>query len=102
MRPDPQKLLEWIKPSPPTDEDLECMKLLEPGDYEIYTEKLNNFLLESKEVFIKLGVSSMLRSGDVVTGIYTPKGDMVAAWCGTYLHAVVGQLPIKFVAETLA
>ena len=100
MRPDPKKLLEWIKPSPPTDEELECMKLLQPGDYEIYTEKLNNFLLESKEVFIKLGVSSMLRSGDVVTGIYTPRGDMVAAWCGTYLHAVVGQLPIKFVAET--
>jgi len=100
MRPDTQKLLEWIKPSPPTDDELECMKLLQPGDYEIYTEKLNNFLLESKEVFIKLGVTSMLRSGDLVTGIYTPKGDMVTAWCGTYLHAVVGQLPIKFVAET--
>ncbi len=100
MRPDPRKLLEWIKPSPPTDEELECMKLLQPGDYEIYTEKLNNFLLESKEVFIKLGVSSMLRSGDLVTGIYTPTGNMVAAWCGTYLHAIVGQLPIKFVADT--
>jgi N-methylhydantoinase B/oxoprolinase/acetone carboxylase alpha subunit len=100
MRPDPQKMLQWIRPSQPTDKELECMKLLQPGDYEIYTEKLNNFLLESKEVFIKLGVSSMLRSGDVVTGIYTPTGDMVAAWCGTYLHAVVGQLPIKYVAET--
>ncbi|HEY96920.1 MAG TPA: hydantoinase B/oxoprolinase family protein [Dehalococcoidia bacterium] len=100
MRPNPKKLLEWIKPGAPTDEELECMKLLQPGDYEIYTEKLNNFLLESKEVFLKLGVSSMLRSGDLVTGIYAPSGDMVAAWCGTYLHAVVGQLPIKYVAET--
>lgn len=100
MRPDAQKLLDWIKPGPATDEELECLKLLQPGDYEIYTEKLNNFMLESKEVFIKLGVSSMLRSGDLVTGIYTPRGDMVAAWCGTYLHAVVGQLPIKFTAET--
>ncbi|MFH1646523.1 MAG: hydantoinase B/oxoprolinase family protein, partial [Chloroflexota bacterium] len=100
MKPDTGKLLEWIKPSPPTEDELEAMKLLQPGDFEIYTEKLNNFLLESKEVFIKLGVSSMLRSGDLVTGICTPRGDMVAAWCGTYLHAVVGQLPIKFVAET--
>jgi acetophenone carboxylase len=100
MRPDPQKLLQWIKPNKPTDEELECLKLLQPGDYEIYTEKLNNFLLESKEVFLKLGVSSMLRSGDLVTGIYTPTGEMVAAWCGTYLHAVIGQLPIKYVAET--
>ncbi len=100
MRPTPQKLLEGIKPSPPTDDELECLKLLQPGDYEIYTEKLNNFLLESKEIFIKLGVSSMLRSGDLVTGIYTPRGDMVSAWCGTYLHAVVGQLPIKFVVQT--
>jgi acetophenone carboxylase len=100
MRPDPLKLLEWIKPSPPTEDELECLKLLEPGDFEIYTEKLNNFLLESKEVFLKLGVSSMLRSGDLVTGIYSPTGNMIAAWCGTYLHAVVGQLPIKYVAET--
>jgi N-methylhydantoinase B/oxoprolinase/acetone carboxylase alpha subunit len=100
MRPTPKQLLDWIKPSPPTDEDLECMKLLGPGDYEIYTEKLNSFLLESKEVFLKLGVSSMLRSGDLVTGIYSPAGDMIDAWCGTYLHAVVGQLPIKYVAET--
>jgi N-methylhydantoinase B/oxoprolinase/acetone carboxylase alpha subunit len=100
MRPTPETLLDWIKPSPPDDDELEYMKLLQPGDYEIYTEKLNNFLLESKEIFIKLGVSSMLRSGDLVTGIYTPRGDMVAAWCGTYLHAVVGQLPIKFVAQT--
>ncbi|HJX12081.1 MAG TPA: hydantoinase B/oxoprolinase family protein [Dehalococcoidales bacterium] len=100
MRPDPLKLLAWIKPSPPTEDELEAMKLLQPGDFEIYTEKLNNFLLESKEVFLKLGVSSMLRSGDLVTGIYTPTGNMVAAWCGTYLHAVVGQLPIKYVAET--
>jgi N-methylhydantoinase B/oxoprolinase/acetone carboxylase alpha subunit len=100
MRPTPQKLLEWIKPNPPTEDELECLKLLQPGDYEIYTEKLNNFLLESKEIFIKLGVSSMLRSGDLVTGIYAPGGDMVAAWCGTYLHAVVGQLPIKFVVQT--
>ncbi|MFC1910252.1 hydantoinase B/oxoprolinase family protein [Chloroflexota bacterium] len=100
MKPDVKTLLGWIKPSPPSNDELECMNLLQPGDYEIYTEKLNNFLLESKEVFIKLGVSSMLRSGDLVTGIYTPKGDMVAAWCGTYLHAVVGQLPIKFMVET--
>ena len=100
MRPDPRTLLEWIKPSRPTADDLECLELLQPGDYEIYTEKLNNFLLESKEIFIKLGVSSMLRSGDLVTGIYTANGDMVAAWCGTYLHAVVGQLPIKYIART--
>src|SRR4030042_3214120 len=100
MRPDPQKLLQWIKPNKATEKELECLKLLQPGDYEIYTEKLNNFLLESKEVFLKLGVSSMLRSGDLVTGIYPPLAEMVAAWGGTYLHAVVGKLPIKFVAET--
>ena len=40
MRPDPKKLLQWIKPGQPTEHELECLKLLEPGDYEIYTEKL--------------------------------------------------------------
>jgi hypothetical protein len=30
MRPDPQTLLEWIKLGAPTDDELECMNLLQP------------------------------------------------------------------------
>lgn len=97
MRPDPNTLLEWVKPVTPSSEELECLERLQPGDYEIFTEKLNNILLEAREIFIRMGITSMLRSGDLIVGIYSSEGDMVAASCGTYLHAVTAQLPVKFI-----
>ena len=95
-----KNIVEWIKPEPVTKEELRLAEKISPGEYEIYYEKLNNICLEGKEVFIRSGISGMLRSGDLVTGIYTPAGDMVAAYCGTYLHAITAQLPIKFIMAT--
>jgi acetophenone carboxylase len=91
--------LQWAKPLPPSPKELECLELLQLGDYEIYNEKLNNFLTETREVFIRMGITSMLRSGDLIVGIYTAAGDMVTASCGTYIHAVTAQLPTKFVVN---
>ncbi|MFC1849236.1 hydantoinase B/oxoprolinase family protein [candidate division CSSED10-310 bacterium] len=91
------QLLEWIKPEAFTAAELEYIKLLKPGDYEIYSEKLSTIVDEAAEVFVKTGVTSMLHSGDLVVGIYSPAGDMIVASCGTYLHAVTAQLPIKYV-----
>ena len=96
MFPERQTLLDWIKPEPPSPDELEYMKLLKPGDYEIYSDRLDSILLEAREVFIRTGLSSMLRSGDLIVGIYTPAGDMVCASCGTFLHAALSLLPIKF------
>lgn len=96
MRPERQVLLDWIKPERQSPEELKYMKLLEAGDYEIYGEKLNSILLEAREVFMRTGLSSMLRSGDLIVGIYTAAGDTVCASCGTFIHMVVAQLPIKF------
>jgi acetophenone carboxylase len=92
-----QQLLDWIKPDKPTVEELDCLRALKPGDYEVYSEKLSMILDEAAEVFVKTGVSSMLHSGDLVVGLYTAAGDMVVASCGTYLHAVTAQLPIKYI-----
>jgi acetophenone carboxylase len=91
--------MEWVKPLTPSAEELECVNLLQPGDYEIFNEKLNNFLSEAKEIFIRMGITSMLRTGDLIVGIYTAAGDMATASCGTYLHAVTAQLPVKFVVN---
>lgn len=99
MRPERETLLEWVKPIPPTSEEKEGMKKLQPGDYEIFNEKLNNILSEAKEVFIRMGITSMLRSGDLIVGIYTPDGDMATCSAGTYLHAVSAQLPVKFIMK---
>ncbi len=95
--PTSKELLDWIKPEPPIPEELQWAEEIKTGEYEIYAEKLNNICMEANEVFTRTGVTSMLRSGDCVVGIYTPAGDMVTAWCGTYLHAVVTQLTIKFI-----
>ncbi|MBN2575016.1 MAG: hydantoinase B/oxoprolinase family protein [Deltaproteobacteria bacterium] len=97
MAVDRATLLAWIKPSPPSAEELAAAARLAPGDCEIYSEKLNAILDEAADVFVRTGVSSMLHSGDLVVGIYDPAGNMVAASCGVYMHAVTAQLPVKFV-----
>jgi acetophenone carboxylase len=93
----PSTIVEWVKPEPVSQLEARCMELLEPGDLEVYTEKLANFLDEAREIFIRSGVTSMLRSGDLIVAIYTANGDMVHASAGTYLHCVTAMLPVKLV-----
>jgi N-methylhydantoinase B/oxoprolinase/acetone carboxylase alpha subunit len=88
---------EGIKPLPPTEEELEAMEELAPGDYEIYSEMLTIICQEGKDIMTKMGISAMIHSGDSVAGIYTAQGDLVTAVVGTYLHCVTGQVPIKFI-----
>lgn len=86
-----------LKPMPATPEMLAAMAELGPGDYEIFSEKLNMILEEGKKVMTLMGISSMLHSGDTMAGIYTAEGDLVTTACGTYLHCVTGQIPVKFI-----
>ncbi len=97
MLKDKDQFLAWIKPEPVTAFEEECLKLLKSGDVEIYSEKLSSIVDEAAQVFVKTGVSSMLHSGDLVVGIYSAEGDMIVASCGTYLHAITAQLPIKYI-----
>jgi N-methylhydantoinase B/oxoprolinase/acetone carboxylase alpha subunit len=93
----PSTMIEWTKPEPLTDFDRECMATLQPGDYEIYDEKLRNFLDETREIFVRSGVTGMLRAGDLIVAVYTANGDLANASAGTYLHCVTAMLPVKFV-----
>lgn len=88
-----------LKPSPPTDEELAAIEELSPGDYEIYSENLLLIVEEGKAVMTKMGISSMLHSGDSMAGLYTAQGDLVISVCGTYLHVVTGQIPVKFIMK---
>lgn len=90
---------EGIKPLPPTEEELEALEELAPGDYEIYSEMLTIICQEGKDIMTKMGISAMIHSGDSVAGIYTAQGDLVTAVVGTYLHCVTGQVPIKFILK---
>ncbi|HEX4107950.1 MAG TPA: hydantoinase B/oxoprolinase family protein [Solirubrobacteraceae bacterium] len=93
----PANVVQWIKPEPTSEREAHAMELLAPGDYEIYREKLVNFLAETREIFTRSGVTSMLRSGDCIVAIYTANGDLVNASAGTYLHCVTATLPVKYV-----
>src|SRR5919199_2992203 len=91
-----------MRPAPPTERELQDAAALAPGDYEIYSENLVLMLQEGKEVMTKMGISSMLHSGDTLVAIYTARGDLVSAVLGTYLNSVTGQVPIKFIADEFA
>jgi N-methylhydantoinase B/oxoprolinase/acetone carboxylase alpha subunit len=93
----PATVVEWIKPEPASALERRCMEVLAPGEYEIYHEKLVNYLAETREIFTRSGVTSMLRSGDCIVAIYTANGDLVNASAGTYLHCVTATLPVKYV-----
>jgi N-methylhydantoinase B/oxoprolinase/acetone carboxylase alpha subunit len=88
-----------MKPEAATEKELEDAANLGPGDYEIYSENLVLMVQEGKEVMTRMGISSMLHSGDTLVAIYTARGDLVTAVLGTYLHSVTGQVPIKFIME---
>jgi N-methylhydantoinase B/oxoprolinase/acetone carboxylase alpha subunit len=88
-----------IKPVPAGPDEFEAMAELAPGDYEIYSEMLTIMVQEGKEIMTKMGISSMLHSGDSMAGLYTAAGDLVTTVCGTYLHCITGQIPIKFILK---
>ncbi|GAB7386411.1 hydantoinase B/oxoprolinase family protein [Bacillaceae bacterium] len=93
------EITERIKPEPVTDFERECMAKLKPGEYEIYSEKLNNIVLEAKEILTRIGISGFFHSGDLIVGLYTAQGDLVTAYCGVFLHSVTTQSAIKYILK---
>ena len=93
----PSTMIQWTKPEPVSALVRRCMDELKPGDYEIYDQKLRNYLDETREIFVRSGVTGMLRAGDLIVAVYTANGDLANASAGTYLHCVTAMLPVKFV-----
>lgn len=91
-----------LKPVIPGADELSAAESVQVGDYEIFSENLVLMAQEGKEVMTKMGISSMLHSGDTLVAIYTATGDLVTAVCGTLLHSVTGQIPIKFILKHFA
>jgi acetophenone carboxylase len=93
----PDEALELLKPEKPTEEELRAAEKISLEEYSIYLERLNMFCEEAKETFVRSGVTTMLRSGDLALGIYTFNGDLVTGLCGTFLHMVTITPAIKFI-----
>ena len=102
MRPEKDEVMAFIKPEPVTEDELAGIEKLEPGDYEIYSERLNMILAECKEVFIRVAISNWPGAGDLVVAIHTAQGDMASSCLGTFIHSVLAQNPIKWIIRNYA
>jgi len=91
--------LEWLKPAPATEFERECVRTIRPGDYEIGVQITNDILDEAMEVFVRSSRSYFGVSGDSMVAIFSANGDLINASCGTYLHAIIQPIIIKFILK---
>ena len=98
--PTADEKLAMIKVVPADDDELRCVDTLGPGDYEVGFERTNNILDEAMEVFVRSSRSMMGIAGDSMVALFTAKGDLANASCGTYLHAIIQPILIKFILNS--
>ncbi|MGH9038580.1 MAG: hydantoinase B/oxoprolinase family protein, partial [Acidimicrobiia bacterium] len=92
-----EQKLHWLKPEPATEHELKCVEQIGLGEFEIGFQRTNDILDEGMDVFVRSCRSAMGIAGDSLVGMFTAGGDMVNGSCGTYLHAVIPPLVIKFI-----
>src|SRR5256886_13228144 len=95
--PTPEEKLAWIKLEPPSEAELAAVEALRPGDYEIGFQRTNDIVDEALEVFQRSCRSSMGIAGDVMVALFTADGDLVNAAAGTYLHAIIQPIIVKYI-----
>lgn len=88
-----------IHPEPPTEEELEHMKDIEPTSAGIFLHKLHTIASEGNETLVKLGASTGCRWGDTACAIYTRSGDSAVCASGLYFHSVLGSTDIKYIMK---
>ncbi len=89
--------LDMIRLAEPSEDELRAVASLAPGDYEIGFQRTNDILDEALEVFQRSSRSSMGIAGDVMIALFTAQGDLVNAAAGTYLHAIIQPILIKYI-----
>ncbi len=92
-----EEKLAALKVTPPTEYERKCAEVLQPGDYEIGVQRTADILDEGYEIFMRSSRSSMGVAGDSIVAIFTAGGDLVNASAGTYLHAVIPPIVIKYI-----
>ncbi len=92
-------VVQRLRPEPVTDREQAAQELLKDIDFDIFKHKMHMIALEGKETTMKLGASTAMRFGDVAFGIFTAQGDLSVCATGIYHHAVLGQIPIKYVVK---
>lgn len=93
------EVVQRMRPEPMTAAEQAAQAGIDETDFEIFVHKLNMIAQEGKETTMKLGASSGMRWGDVAFGIYTAQGDLAVVATGIWFHAVLGQLPVKYIVK---
>src|SRR3954467_7541784 len=95
--PTADQKLDMIRLAEPAPAELAAVDGLAPGDYEIGFQRTNDILDEALEVFQRSSRSSMGIAGDVMIALFSANGDLVNAAAGTYLHAIIQPILIKYI-----
>lgn len=92
-----EQKLNWLKPATPSQHELDLADQIDPATFEIGFQRTNDILDEGMDVFVRSCRCAMGVAGDSLIGIMTAQGDLVNGSCGTYLHAVIPPLVIKYI-----
>jgi len=92
-----EQKLAWLKPSTPSRHELDLAAQIDAATFEIGFQRTNDILDEGMDVFVRSCRCAMGVAGDSLIGIMTAEGDLVNGSCGTYLHAVIPPLVIKYI-----
>ena len=88
-----------LKVTPATPHELKCMELVSRGAYEIAVQRTADILDEGYEIFMRSSRSSMGVAGDSIVAMFNAHGDLVNASAGTYLHAIIPPIVIKYILK---
>ena len=92
-----EEKLAALKVTEPSPYERTCADQLTPGDYEIAVQRTADVLDEGYEIFMRSSRSSMGVAGDSIVAMFNASGDLVNASAGTYLHAVIPPIVIKYI-----
>jgi len=93
------EVVQRLRPEPMTAAEAAAQAAIEDLDFDIFRHKMEMIAQEGKETTMKLGASTGMRWGDVAFGIYTAQGDLAVVATGIWFHAVLGQIPVKYIVK---
>jgi acetophenone carboxylase len=93
------EVVQRLRPEPMTQAEIDAQERIDPVEFDIFKHKMHMIALEGKETTMKLGASTAMRWGDVAFGVFTRQGDLSVCATGIYHHAVLGQIPLKYVVK---
>lgn len=93
------EIVSRLRPEPMTEAETIAQAVVDETEFEIFRHKMDMIVRESWQTTQKLGASMGMRWGDVAFGVYTASGDLAICATGIYFHAVLSQIPVKYIVK---